>query len=223
MIRSALGSAPSLSDIGAGRCRDRSHDSSVRRRRAVPAGDPGLGQATGGAIERALASREIQGKPYELFLTPITSADGARRAWRSSAPGRAADFNLERLRRVATAAALAARQRQVARMAFLIARRRRPSTLPTRSQAITEGLMLAAFNGDRYKSQDRAGPAAGADAGRRAAAAATSDGARARRRARAGSSASRRTSRASSATSRRTSSRRRSSPSAARRSRATRA
>ena len=41
------------------------------------------------------------------------------------------------------------------------ARRRRP-----RVQAITEGLILAAFSGDRYKSQDRAASAARADAGR---------------------------------------------------------
>ena len=78
----------------------------------------GLGDATAGAIERALASQEIQGKPYELFLTPL--GDGWRHARRRrSAPARRADFNPERLRRVATAAGLAARQRRVSRIAFV--------------------------------------------------------------------------------------------------------
>ena len=40
---------------------------------------PGLSDATGGAIERALASKEIQGKPYELFLTPWCSGWRAAR------------------------------------------------------------------------------------------------------------------------------------------------
>ncbi len=42
---------------------------------------PGLSDATGGAIDRALASKEIQGKPYELFLTPVV------RGWRAARVG----------------------------------------------------------------------------------------------------------------------------------------
>jgi leucyl aminopeptidase len=119
---------------------------------------PGLGDATGGAVERALASREIQGKSYELFLTPVV------KGWRAGRValvgcGARTDFNLERLRRVATAAALAARQRHVARLAFV----HRPSLepdidSPAAVQAITEGLVLAAFSPDQYKSRDRGGP-----------------------------------------------------------------
>ena len=121
---------------------------------------PGLSDATAGAIEKALASREIQGKAYEIFLTPVI------KGWRAGriaivGCGRAADLNLERLRRVATAAALAAKQRRVPRIAFV----HRPDLHPLWNtdaapavQAITEGLLLAAFNADRYKSQDRSGP-----------------------------------------------------------------
>jgi leucyl aminopeptidase len=121
---------------------------------------PGISEATGNAVDRALASREVQGKPYELFFTPIV------KGWRSArvaliGAGREADFNLERLRRVATAAALAAKQRYVSRLAFV---HRTPTDrgLDPRLavQAITEGLILAAFNADRYKSQNRSGPAA---------------------------------------------------------------
>jgi leucyl aminopeptidase len=123
---------------------------------------PGLDDATAGAIERALASRELQGKPYELFLTPVV------KGWRAEriaivGTGRVGDFNLERLRRVATAAGLAAKQRRVRRVAFV---HRQPSELGPESrvasvaavQAIAEGLVLATFNGDRYKSGERGAP-----------------------------------------------------------------
>jgi leucyl aminopeptidase len=124
----------------------------------VPQAIPGLSQATGGAIDKALATREVQGKPYELFLTPVTSGWRAARIATIGA-GRRADFTLERLRRTATAAALAAKQRHVARIAFLL----RPSPdsrfdPPAAAQAIVEGMILAAFNGDRHKSHDRCGP-----------------------------------------------------------------
>jgi leucyl aminopeptidase len=121
---------------------------------------PGVSEATGGAVDRALASREILGKPYELFLTPVV------KGWRSArvaliGAGREAELTLERLRRVATAAALAARTRNVSRLAF-VHRTSDSSTIDAAHavQAITEGLILAAFSGDRYKSQNRSGPPA---------------------------------------------------------------
>jgi len=117
---------------------------------------PGLSEAAGGVIERALASREIQGKPYELFLTPvITGWRAARIALIGGGP--AADFNLERLRRMATAAVLAARQRYVSRIAFVFAPHAALESAAA-VQAIAEGLMLAAFSADRYKSQEKGGP-----------------------------------------------------------------
>ena len=120
---------------------------------------PGLSEATAGAIDRALASRELQGKPYELFLTPTVKGWRATRVALIGA-GPTLDFSLERLRRLATAAALAARQRHVARIAFV----HRPLGnerihAADAVQVITEGLLLAGFSGDRYKSQDRGGPA----------------------------------------------------------------
>jgi len=118
-------------------------------------GVPGLDEAASGAVQKAIASKEIQGKPYEFFLTPVI------KNWRATriaivGCGRAADYSLERLRRVASAAAMAAKQRHVARLAFV--HRAAGSTLDASAavQAIAEGLILAAFNGDRYKSRDRA-------------------------------------------------------------------
>jgi leucyl aminopeptidase len=116
---------------------------------------PGLDEATAGAVQKALASREVQGKAYEVFLTPLI------RGWRAGriaivGCGRASDYTLERLRRVATAAGLAAKQRRVPRVAFMHRAGGRNVDVADALQAITEGLLLAAFNGDRYKSRDRA-------------------------------------------------------------------
>ena len=115
---------------------------------------PGLGEAAGAALARAVQTREIQGKPFELVLTGLT------RPWRASrlaliGVGSAAAFDTEKLRRAATAGALAARQRRIARLAFVS----RGDLNPTAAiQAITEGLMLAAFSGDSYKSGERSAP-----------------------------------------------------------------
>jgi leucyl aminopeptidase len=111
--------------------------------------------ATGNALMRALESREVEGKPYEIFITPVTSG------WRTGrlafiGAGKRADFTTERLRRVATAAALQARQRRVQRFAWL---NRGDLPLADAVQAAAEGLALAAFSGDRYKSGERSAPA----------------------------------------------------------------
>ena len=114
---------------------------------------PGLDEATGGEVARALTTRELQAKPYELFLTPVV------KGWRATRValvgcGRAADLSLERLRRVATAAGLASKQRRVSRVAFV---HRVPAGAALSNgpavQAIAEGLALSAFTGDRYKSE----------------------------------------------------------------------
>ena len=118
---------------------------------------PGLAEASAGAVARAVASQEIQGKAYELFLTPVVQGWRAERIALIGA-GRAADFSLERVRRVATAAALAAKQRRVARIAFVHRGAVDSSEVVACVQAIAEGLMLATFNSDRYKSHDRGGP-----------------------------------------------------------------
>ena len=112
---------------------------------------PGIDEAAGGAVSRALASGEIQGKPYELFLTPVVHG------WRASrvaliGAGKLNDFDTDRLRRLATAAASAARQRRVKRLGFVV----RGESEPAASvQAATEGVMLANFSADRYKSGER--------------------------------------------------------------------
>src|SRR5688572_14901349 len=76
-----------------------------------PAGVVGaLDDATRARVARAIASKEVQGKPFELFLTPIEAGAKADRLALIGA-GKPADFSTERLRRVAAAAGLSARQR----------------------------------------------------------------------------------------------------------------
>ena len=114
---------------------------------------PGLDEAADGALKRADDSHEFQGRAYELFLTPLGNEWRAARVALIGA-GKAADFDTERLRKVATAAALAARQRRVRRIAFLP----RGGSDAAAVQAIAEGLLLASFSGDQYKSSDRSSP-----------------------------------------------------------------
>ena len=77
----------------------------------------GLDEGTRTRVAGAIASREIQGKPYELFITPIEDGAKSDRLALIGA-GKPADYSTERLRRVATAAALSARQRRIKRLAF---------------------------------------------------------------------------------------------------------
>src|SRR5688572_6649261 len=112
---------------------------------------PDLAAAAGSVLPQALQTREIQGRPYELFLCPLN------RPWRAArvaliGAGAAKDFSTERLRRIAIAAGLAARQRKVPRIAFFS---RGNLDVVAAAQAITEGLVLATFSGDAYKSGER--------------------------------------------------------------------
>ena len=113
-----------------------------------------LDGATGGALMRAQESRELTGRPYELLVTPVTNGWRAARIAFIGA-GKRADFSTERLRRVAGAAALAARQRRVQRLAWL---NRGDLPLLAAVQAATEGIALSAFSADRYKSGERGAP-----------------------------------------------------------------
>ena len=113
-----------------------------------------LDDATGGALMRAQESRELQGRLYEMLVTPVITGWRAARVAFVGA-GTRKEFNTERLRRVAAAAALGARQRRVQRMAWL---NRGDLPLLAAVQAATEGIALSAFSADRYKSGERGAP-----------------------------------------------------------------
>jgi leucyl aminopeptidase len=117
---------------------------------------PAVDAATAGEIARASATGEIRGRLYEFFVTPASGGWKAQRIAVAGA-GKAADFDTERLRKLAAASALMARGRRMARVAFLLR-----GSLPAAEavQAIAEGLILSTFSVDQYKSGERFGPPA---------------------------------------------------------------
>ena len=110
----------------------------------------GLDAATGGEFGRALTSKEFQAKPYELFFTAITDT-----IWRprrvAIIGGGSGERGSDLIRKLATAAGLAARQRHVARVAFAV---RGQGDAGDLAQAVAEGLTLAEFYGGSYKTED---------------------------------------------------------------------
>ncbi|MGE5358343.1 MAG: leucyl aminopeptidase [Bacteroidales bacterium] len=115
-------------------------------------------RAAGGQLSQALGAGEFKAKAYEVYVVPVVEAGWTARriAFVGVGPGTQADA--ERVRRVATAAALAGRQRGVGRLAF-VSRQRFDASAPVlsaavRARAITDGLVSALFDGGRYKTSD---------------------------------------------------------------------
>jgi leucyl aminopeptidase len=113
-----------------------------------------LDTATGGALLRAHQSQELRGKLYEQLVTPVTNG------WRIGrvafiGAGQRSEFTLERVRRLAAAAALSARERRVQRFAWL---NRGDLPILKAVQAATEGIAISAYSADRYKSGERGAP-----------------------------------------------------------------
>jgi leucyl aminopeptidase len=127
-----------------------------------PGEDASLDEACGGALSRARASGEFTGKLFDTFVTPITATTWKTRRAMFVGAGRSADWGPERLRRVATTAGLQARQRHIARLAFVpglpdgALAKAGASTIPTpvAAQVIAEGVCLANFDGGAYKTNN---------------------------------------------------------------------
>jgi leucyl aminopeptidase len=119
----------------------------------APDAVPGLDAATAGELARALARREFRGCPYELFVTPVVDRKWRTRRIAVVGGGNRADGGSDRLRRLASMAGLAARQRRELSLGFVL---RGPSDLPLVAQAVAEGLTLAEFNGGTYKTGEAA-------------------------------------------------------------------
>jgi leucyl aminopeptidase len=118
---------------------------------------PGLDAATGGEIARALASKEFAARPFDLFLTPVGHPDWRARRVALIGGGQSREFSTEVARKLAAAAGLAARQRRVERVAFVL--RTDTSSAPevaAYAQAIAEGLSLAEFDAGSYKTDEPA-------------------------------------------------------------------
>jgi leucyl aminopeptidase len=114
---------------------------------------PGLDDASGGEIGRALASKEFQPKPYELFIAPIVNASWRARRMALIGGGRSGEGTSDLLRKLASAAGLTAKQKRVERVAVVV---RGSGDVSELAQAIAEGLTLAEFDGGSYKTVEPA-------------------------------------------------------------------
>jgi len=114
--------------------------------------EPDLDRASGGEYAAARQRGEFGGKLFEQLLIPLTgNTVKASRALLIGA-GPRGDVTTERLRRIATAGALAARQRRLATVSVLW----RPvdGIAPERAaQAFAEGAVLANYEGITYKTE----------------------------------------------------------------------
>jgi leucyl aminopeptidase len=110
-----------------------------------------LDTASGGELAAALTRREVTGKAFDVFFTGLRGWKAPRLLLVGAGPR--GEFTTDRLRRVAVAGGLAARERSVTRIALV----HRGSTTVTPEQAaqvLAEGAVLASFDGAAYKTTD---------------------------------------------------------------------
>jgi hypothetical protein len=112
----------------------------------------GVDAATGGELQRALGTKELSGRLYEIFLTSIVEASWKTRRLAFIGAGCSADFSGDLARKTAAAAGLAMKQRRVGRVAFAV--RAGKADDAEVSQAVAEGLTLSEFNAGIYKTND---------------------------------------------------------------------
>lgn len=121
-----------------------------------------LDMAVAGEISRALTTKEFTGRAYDTFIARVTDTAWIPIRLLLVGAGQRERYDLEVARRVATVAALTARQRRVERLGLLL----RPVPAPAGGggapeptatvQAIAEGLTLAEFDAGSYKTMDPA-------------------------------------------------------------------
>jgi len=113
----------------------------------------GVSTAIGGELERAIGTKELSGRLYELFIAAVTDATWKVRRIAFVGAGCVADFSGDVARKVASAAGLALKQRRVGRAAFVVRAGARADEVEA-SQAAAEGLTLSEFNAGSYKTSD---------------------------------------------------------------------
>jgi leucyl aminopeptidase len=112
-----------------------------------------LDAATGGALSRLAASGELTGKMLEVTLLHYPQGLAAQRLLILGA-GKKEKFGTAELRRLAGAAVRTLKSRQVKRVTFLA---REDSRSAAAAQAIVEGLILANFDSEKYKTDKKPG------------------------------------------------------------------
>ncbi|MBI3405822.1 MAG: aminopeptidase, partial [Acidobacteria bacterium] len=113
-----------------------------------------LDAITGGRIKGLAESGELSGKMLEFTLLHMPPGFAAKRLLIVGA-GKADKFGNAELRRVAGAALRHLKAKSIKTMAFLAREGQRDAAC---AQAVTEGLLLANFDPDQYKTDKKNGP-----------------------------------------------------------------
>ncbi|PYU36352.1 MAG: hypothetical protein DMG31_01315, partial [Acidobacteria bacterium] len=104
-----------------------------------------LDRAGGGTLSKLAAAGELTGKMLEFTLVHFAPGIAAQRVVLVGA-GKRDKFDTAELRRLAAAAVRYLKARSVKRLAFLA---REGERTPETAQAVTEGLLLGNFDGDK--------------------------------------------------------------------------
>ena len=110
-----------------------------------------LDATTGGALSKVAASGELTGKMLETTLLYYPQGLAAQRLLVLGA-GKKDKFGTAELRRLAAASVRMLKSRQVKSVAFLARESERSAAA---AEAITEGLILANFDSDKYKTEKK--------------------------------------------------------------------
>jgi len=112
---------------------------------------PGLDAASAGEIARAREAGEFRGKAYDSFITPVREGYRARRVALVGA-GQRADWDTERMKRVAAACGHTARTCRVESIGFVV-RDKEPLRL---AQSAADALSMAELDVASYRSDSSA-------------------------------------------------------------------
>jgi leucyl aminopeptidase len=113
-----------------------------------------LDRATAGSFKRLADAGELTGKKFETTLLHFVPGLTAQRVLLVGA-GKRDKFGNAELRRVAAVAARFLKARSVKKAAFLAREGYRDAAS---AQAVTEGLLLGNFDGDKYRTDKKNGP-----------------------------------------------------------------
>jgi leucyl aminopeptidase len=113
-----------------------------------------LDRAAGGALGKLAAAGELTGKMLEFTLVHFAPGIAAQRVVLVGA-GKREKFNTAELRRLASAAVRYLKSRSIRRVAFLA---REGEKTAEAAQAVTEGLLLGNFDGDKYRTDKKTPP-----------------------------------------------------------------
>ena len=113
-----------------------------------------LDRTAGGVIGRLADAGELTGKKLETTLLHFAPGLAAQRVLLIGA-GKRNKFGTPELRRLAAVAARYLKARSVKNLAFLAREGYRDALA---AQAVTEGLLLGNFDGDKYKTEKKNGP-----------------------------------------------------------------